>query len=110
MCLRRCKKIRGEIEKYEEIWGDRMRYEEMQEIRIDVLDTKSFPYPLNRYKYEAIREDTGSGEEIRGISGVVRNCKEIRRVPRRNEEMPGDGRTTLEQPGSNAEAPGLARS
>ena len=74
-----------------------------------MLDTKSVPYLLNRYKYEAIRGDTGSGEEIRGISGNVRNCKEIRRVPRRNEEMPGDGRTTLEQPGSSAEAPGLAR-
>ena len=68
-----------------------------------------FHTPLNRYKYEAMRGDTGSGEEIRGISGVVRNCKEIRRVPRRNEEMPGDGRTTLEQPWSSAEAPGLAR-
>jgi hypothetical protein len=43
-----------------------------------VLDTRSFPWLLNRYKYEEIRGDTGSGEEIRGISRVVRNCKEIR--------------------------------
>ena len=47
------------------------------EIRIEVLDTRSFSWLLNRYKYDAIRGDTGSGEEIRGISGVVRSCKEI---------------------------------
>ena len=60
------------------------------EIRIEVLDTRSFSWLLNRYKYEAIRGDTGSGEEIRGISGVVRSCKEIGGDPRRNEKMPGD--------------------
>ena len=60
------------------------------EIRIEVLDTRSFSWFLNRYKYEAIRGDTGSGEEIRGISGVVRSCKEIGGDPRRNEKMPGD--------------------
>ena len=74
-----------------------------------MLDTRSFSWLLNRYKYEAIRGYSGNCDEIRGISGVGRNCMEIRRVPRGNGEMPGDDRTTLEQLGSSAEAPGLSR-
>ena len=63
-----------------------MRYEEM---RGDTNRSVGYKKFLNRYKCEAIRGDTGSGEEIRGISGVVRSCKEIGGDPRRNQKMPG---------------------
>ena len=68
LCPRRCKEIPGVIkkkQKYEKIGRDTRRCDE---IRIDVLDTTSFPLLLNRYKCVAIRGDTGRGEEIRGIS------------------------------------------
>ena len=65
-----------------------------------MLDTKSFPWLFNRYKYEDIRGDTGSGEEIRGISRVVGNCKEIRGVPKRNNKC-----QEMDEPGLNGLGP-----
>ena len=72
--------------------GDRIRYEEMCGDTNRGVGYKKFlmAFVFYRYKYEAIRGDTGSGEEIRGISGVVRSCKEIGGDPKRNEKMPGE--------------------